>query len=158
MCWKITLLMFAAGWQKPASDIFFSLQATLQTSPSGHITSFQMFNHTYKLYSYRLVVEKRAQCSDVEVFCEAGESEMFFWSGVLANEYHEEAKKLEPHDFDGLTLAAQQCPPSPSIAPVPLTEQGEENMTKHSWVKIRTGRSPVIVMGKTDLTLTLFNA
>ncbi|NWI90597.1 ENTP6 diphosphohydrolase, partial [Pitta sordida] len=32
--------------------IFFSLQETLQTSPDGHITSFQMFNHTYKLYSY----------------------------------------------------------------------------------------------------------
>ncbi|XP_015477736.1 ectonucleoside triphosphate diphosphohydrolase 6 [Parus major] len=27
-------------------------KATLQTSPSGHTTSFQMFNHTYKLYSY----------------------------------------------------------------------------------------------------------
>ncbi|NXY25152.1 ENTP6 diphosphohydrolase, partial [Atrichornis clamosus] len=27
-------------------------EATLQTSPSGHTTSFQMFNHTYKLYSY----------------------------------------------------------------------------------------------------------
>ncbi|XP_066172820.1 ectonucleoside triphosphate diphosphohydrolase 6 isoform X1 [Sylvia atricapilla] len=27
-------------------------KATLQTSPSGHTTSFQMFNHTYRLYSY----------------------------------------------------------------------------------------------------------
>ncbi|NXG53101.1 ENTP6 diphosphohydrolase, partial [Psilopogon haemacephalus] len=27
-------------------------EATLQTSPAGHTTSFQMFNHTYKLYSY----------------------------------------------------------------------------------------------------------
>ncbi|NWT21088.1 ENTP6 diphosphohydrolase, partial [Vireo altiloquus] len=27
-------------------------EATLQTSPFGHTTSFQMFNHTYKLYSY----------------------------------------------------------------------------------------------------------
>ncbi|XP_014747409.1 PREDICTED: ectonucleoside triphosphate diphosphohydrolase 6 isoform X2 [Sturnus vulgaris] len=27
-------------------------KTTLQTSPSGHTTSFQMFNHTYKLYSY----------------------------------------------------------------------------------------------------------
>ncbi|NXY88880.1 ENTP6 diphosphohydrolase, partial [Alcedo cyanopectus] len=27
-------------------------EATLQTSPAGHTTSFQMFNHTYRLYSY----------------------------------------------------------------------------------------------------------
>ncbi|CAM2110777.1 ectonucleoside triphosphate diphosphohydrolase 6 [Lepidochelys kempii] len=27
-------------------------EITLQTSPAGHITSFQMFNNTYKLYSY----------------------------------------------------------------------------------------------------------
>ncbi|NXI36921.1 ENTP6 diphosphohydrolase, partial [Galbula dea] len=27
-------------------------KATLQTSPAGHTTSFQMFNHTYNLYSY----------------------------------------------------------------------------------------------------------
>ncbi|XP_027520426.1 ectonucleoside triphosphate diphosphohydrolase 6 isoform X1 [Corapipo altera] len=27
-------------------------EETLQTSPAGHTTSFQMFNHTYKLYSY----------------------------------------------------------------------------------------------------------
>ena len=27
-------------------------EATLQTSPAGHTTSFQMFNSTYKLYSY----------------------------------------------------------------------------------------------------------
>ncbi|XP_009995858.1 PREDICTED: ectonucleoside triphosphate diphosphohydrolase 6 [Chaetura pelagica] len=27
-------------------------KATLQTSPAGHTTSFQMFNNTYKLYSY----------------------------------------------------------------------------------------------------------
>ncbi|XP_065689729.1 ectonucleoside triphosphate diphosphohydrolase 6 isoform X2 [Patagioenas fasciata] len=27
-------------------------EATLQTSPAGHTTSFQMFNNTYKLYSY----------------------------------------------------------------------------------------------------------
>ncbi|NXC18913.1 ENTP6 diphosphohydrolase, partial [Corythaeola cristata] len=27
-------------------------EATLQTSPAGHATSFQMFNNTYKLYSY----------------------------------------------------------------------------------------------------------
>ncbi|NXM75228.1 ENTP6 diphosphohydrolase, partial [Serilophus lunatus] len=33
-------------------DIFSSLQETLQTSPAGHTTSFQMFNRTYKLYSY----------------------------------------------------------------------------------------------------------
>lgn len=45
-------------WQKPCSDTFFCLQATLQTSPAGHTTSFQMFNNTYKLYSYRLVVGK----------------------------------------------------------------------------------------------------
>lgn len=51
-------------WQKPCNDIFFSLQATLQTSPAGHTTSFQMFNNTYKLYSYRLVVGKRAHCTD----------------------------------------------------------------------------------------------
>lgn len=29
------------------------------------------------------------------------------------------------------------CPPSPSITPIPLTRQGEENMTKSSWVKDR---------------------
>ena len=51
-------------WQKPCSDIFFYLQATLQTSPTGHTTSFQMFNNTYKLYSYRLVVGKSAHCRD----------------------------------------------------------------------------------------------
>ncbi|KAL9864600.1 ectonucleoside triphosphate diphosphohydrolase 6 isoform 1-T2 [Geothlypis trichas] len=47
-----TQITFLPRTKKPASDIFFSLQATLQTSPSGHTTSFQMFNHTYKLYSY----------------------------------------------------------------------------------------------------------
>lgn len=125
----------------------FLLQATLQTSPSGHTTSFQMFNHTYKLYSYRLVVEKRAQ---VAAFCEASETEGFFWSGVLANEYREE--KLGPRNFGGLTLAAHHVP-SPSIIPILLTGQGGENMTKSSWVKMRTERSPATVIGKTDLTL-----
>lgn len=53
--WKIVLLMFAVAGRKLAMTFFFSLQATLQTSPAGHTTSFQMFNSTYKLYSYRLV-------------------------------------------------------------------------------------------------------
>lgn len=46
----------------------------------------------------------------MEAFCEARETEGFFWSGVLANEYHEEAEKLEPRDFGGLTLAAHHVP------------------------------------------------
>lgn len=32
------------------------LQDTLQTSPPGCLTSLQMFNQTYKLYSYRFVL------------------------------------------------------------------------------------------------------
>lgn len=59
-------------WQKACHDFFFSLQATLQTSPAGHTTSFQMFNSTYKLYSYRLVVVKR-DTGKVGAFFEASE-------------------------------------------------------------------------------------
>uniref|UniRef100_A0A8C5KQJ7 nucleoside diphosphate phosphatase n=1 Tax=Jaculus jaculus TaxID=51337 RepID=A0A8C5KQJ7_JACJA len=32
------------------------VEGTLQASPPGHLTALQMFNRTYKLYSYRLVV------------------------------------------------------------------------------------------------------
>lgn len=46
----------------------------------------------------------------MEAFCKARETEVFFWIGVLANEYHEEAEKLEPRDFGGLTLAAHHVP------------------------------------------------
>lgn len=85
--------MFAAGWQKAASDILFSLQATLQTSPSGHTTSFQMFNHTYKLYSYRLVVEKRAQCSDGN-FVKPGRLKCFSGVGSLQMNTMKKQKNL----------------------------------------------------------------
>lgn len=149
MCWKITLLMFAAGWQKPASDIFFSLQATLQTSPSGHTTSFQMFNHTYKLYSYRLVVEKRAQCSDGSFLWSQGNWGVFLvWGPCKLIPWRN--RETWATWFWWINLG---CPPSPSITPILLTGQGEENRTKSSWVKIRPGKSPVIVMGETDLTL-----
>lgn len=70
--WKIVLLMFAVAGRKLAMTFFFSLQATLQTSPAGHTTSFQMFNSTYKLYSYRLVVVKR-DTGKVGAFFEASE-------------------------------------------------------------------------------------
>lgn len=46
----------------------------------------------------------------MEAFFEASETEVFFWSGVLVNEYREE--KLGPRNFGGLTLAAHHVPKS----------------------------------------------
>lgn len=56
---------------------------------------------------------EREHSAQMEAFCEVREAKVFFWSGVLANEYHEEAEKLEPHDFGGLTLAAHHVPTKP---------------------------------------------
>lgn len=57
-CWCLPLLAVTLPCH------LFLPQATLQTSPAGHTTSFQMFNSTYKLYSYRSVVRKRPYCKN----------------------------------------------------------------------------------------------
>lgn len=57
-CWCLSLLAVTLPWH------LFLPQATLQTSPAGHTTSFQMFNSTYKLYSYRSVVVKKPYCKN----------------------------------------------------------------------------------------------
>ncbi|XP_065446933.1 ectonucleoside triphosphate diphosphohydrolase 6 isoform X2 [Chrysemys picta bellii] len=54
--WKFTPLVLkaTAGLRLLPGDKAQKLldKITLRTSPAGHITSFQMFNNTYKLYSY----------------------------------------------------------------------------------------------------------
>jgi len=54
----------------------------------------------------------------------------------------------------GLTLDGQQVPTKAALSIPSSAGQGRENMTKDSWVKIRTGRyhSPITIIGKTDPT------
>lgn len=55
---------------------------------------------------------------------------MFFWGGVLANEYHEEAEKLEPCVFSGLTLAAHHVPTKPLYHSHSINRTGGRNYDK----------------------------
>ena len=54
----------------------------------------------------------------------------------------------------GLTLAGHQVPTKAALSLTSSAGQGRENITKGSWVEIRTGRdpSPITITGKTDLT------
>ena len=55
----------------------------------------------------------------------------------------------------GLTLAGHEVPTKAALSLSSSTGQGTENITKGSWVKIRTGRSLSnyhTITGKTDLT------
>lgn len=88
----------------------------------------------------------------MEASCEAGETEVFFWSGVLANEYHEEAEKLEPHDFSGLTLAAHHVPTKPLYHSHSINTTGGRKYDKKLMSQGQRAHQ-LIVMGKTDLTL-----
>ena len=54
----------------------------------------------------------------------------------------------------GLTLTGCQVPTKATLSLPSSAGQGRENITKGSWVEIRTGRdhSPITVTGRTDLT------
>ena len=78
-----------------------------------------------------------------------------WWKGCQQLLFHIKCM-LHPSFFGcgGLTLAGCQVPTKAALSLHSSAGQGRENITKGSWVEIRTGRdhSLITVMGKTDST------